>query len=633
MIYCIIDGVVGYPSTTDKIKITLENQYINDSGTYTYDVNFPMTIIENQVLFKNINRFDIRKDIADYEDCKLYANNRLLISGKGVVTSITNDLVKLQIVGGKSRIKYNAKFSQHYIDEIEYPDIEVTHGLNMELYSQVDLDKLVFDQFLYNIYVDFTKDYFVGKPGVVAFNPIYDETNGCISNNIMAFQNSTKMIFGKFVYSDKICPQMYNIAPQPCFLYVLNKVLESEGYKLIQNDFDGDPWNKLLIANAKRGLKIKNALPHWSVYTFLEEVRKFFNASILFDDINHTVKIISINELANGISVSYDCIDEYSEEYDEEGLKNLLTSNVEYNFSDSANRDWKEYIPQQVFKDFALKEYSNHTAFWNDINAMTDKEKKTTIFKVINKYYVIESLPSAENPSIDIDSVAECGYFNEIIRDINSEDSVKIMISPAAMILRKKWLGVDVETDRLQEFDIFPHDNNIFLPSSTNNKQGMISGDDEYVTVQDAIQNGTDVDNAEATEEVISVIFQRDKIYNEEKFYILDPTTVGANENTAFRMPITYTEIAQAPGYTYTGELPTINIGSLRLENNSRFASNSLQVASHNIFTIKFISSDIPDPTLIYNFKNKKFICNKIELEVSQDGVDDLKTGYFYEIL
>lgn len=102
MIHCTIDGNIGYPSSTDKIKVTVENQYINDSGTYTYDVNFPMSILENQVLFNNINRFDVRKNIANFEDCKLFANNRLLISGKGVVTGITNDTVKLQLVGGKS---------------------------------------------------------------------------------------------------------------------------------------------------------------------------------------------------------------------------------------------------------------------------------------------------------------------------------------------------------------------------------------------------------------------------------------------------------------------------------------------------------------------------------------------------
>ncbi len=129
MILCTIDNNVAIPSTTDKIKVTYENQFINDSGSYTYDVSFPMQIHENQVVFKNVHRFDVNKQLPDFEDCKLYADNRLIISGKGTVTSITNDTVKLQIVGGKSRIKYNSKFESHYIDEIDYPTVVITKGI------------------------------------------------------------------------------------------------------------------------------------------------------------------------------------------------------------------------------------------------------------------------------------------------------------------------------------------------------------------------------------------------------------------------------------------------------------------------------------------------------------------------
>ena len=125
MIQCIIDGKVGYPDTKNKIKVTYENQYVNDSGSYTYQINFPMSIMVNKALFGNVDRFDVKKTIPDFEDCRLLVDNRLIISGKGTVISITNDSVKLQIVGGKSRIKYNSKFTSHFIDEIDYHDTGV----------------------------------------------------------------------------------------------------------------------------------------------------------------------------------------------------------------------------------------------------------------------------------------------------------------------------------------------------------------------------------------------------------------------------------------------------------------------------------------------------------------------------
>ena len=90
MIHCTINGQAAYPSASDKIKVTYANQYIEDSGSYTYDISFPMSIHANQVLFANIHRFDVHKRSKSFDDCKLYADNRLFISGKGTITSVSD---------------------------------------------------------------------------------------------------------------------------------------------------------------------------------------------------------------------------------------------------------------------------------------------------------------------------------------------------------------------------------------------------------------------------------------------------------------------------------------------------------------------------------------------------------------
>ena len=45
MIVCSLNGKTAYPSSSDKIKVTYENQFVKDSGSYTYDISFPMDII------------------------------------------------------------------------------------------------------------------------------------------------------------------------------------------------------------------------------------------------------------------------------------------------------------------------------------------------------------------------------------------------------------------------------------------------------------------------------------------------------------------------------------------------------------------------------------------------------------
>ena len=68
MIHCTINGQAAYPSASDKIKVTYANQYIEDSGSYTYDISFPMSIHANQVLFANIHRFDVHKRSKSFDD-------------------------------------------------------------------------------------------------------------------------------------------------------------------------------------------------------------------------------------------------------------------------------------------------------------------------------------------------------------------------------------------------------------------------------------------------------------------------------------------------------------------------------------------------------------------------------------
>lgn len=59
--------------------------------------------------------------------------------------------------------------------------------------------------------------------------------------------------------------------------------------------------------------------------------------------------------------------------------------------------------------------------------------------------------------------------------------------------------------------------------------------------------------------------------------------------------------------------------------------ASDVKIDRHNLICIKFVTEDIPDPTKIFVFHNKKYICQKVEMEVNEYGIDKVKTGYFYE--
>ena len=439
MIHCTVNGKSAVPSSTDKIKVTYANQYIEDSGSYTYDITFPMSIHANQVVFANVHRFDVHKPTNAFDDCKLFADNRLFISGKGTVTSVSDSAVKLQIVGGKSRIKYNSKFEQHYIDDIDYPDVKITSGIDAMRYGQMGVTSVDCRTKPSMVLVDLTNGVNVGQPGVALFYPIYDETHDCMSNYLAA-ATFDKLTFEGHKLPGGTVPFMRVLAVQPNLLYVLTYIIKTEGYTVIRNDYDCAPWRRLYIASARRSCLIKHALPHWSVYTFIEEFRKLFNASFVFDDVAMTVSIIATNELTDNEAVSYDCLDEYSAEYDEDGLSNLATSNVEYDFDDSTVRDWREFIPLSVLKQYPVLTYDNTDAMTDAASAMTVKERRSTIFKVGYTYYIWAMLPKNGGPESkgETEQRTLCGLFNPIMRDKEIDNVVDLKMIPVAMSQRKR---------------------------------------------------------------------------------------------------------------------------------------------------------------------------------------------------
>lgn len=630
MIHCTVNGQIAVPSSTDKIKVTYANQYIEDSGSYTYDITFPMSIHANQVIFGNVHRFDVHKPTTAFDDCKLFADNRLFISGKGTVTSVSESVVKLQIVGGKSRIKYNSKFEQHYIDDIDYPDVKITSGIDAMRYGLMGVTSVDCSTKPSMVLVDLTNGVNVGQPGVALFYPIYDETHDCMSNYLAAATFDKKLTFEGHKLPGGTVPFMRVLAVQPNLLYVLKYILNTEGYTVIRNDYDCAPWRRLYIASARRSCLIKHALPHWSVYTFIEEFRKLFNASFVFDDVAMTVSIIATNELTNNEAVSYDCLDEYSAEYDEDGLSNLATSNVEYDFDDSTERDWREFIPLSVLKQYPVQTYDNTDAMTNAASAMTVKERRSTIFKVGYTYYIWAMLPKDGDPESkdETEQRTLCGLFNPIMRDKESDNVVDLKMIPVAMSQRKR-----IHSKMLLPFTDRIPNKIVCMPSMSNDKDTSLDNmtiDDDgeyYVSVQDAMQGADISSNEEDADEKIRLMFSGDWVRDLKNGKVVRGGTFG-NDNTYTRYPICLTDSRMYPKLTGVGEDVSLSLERMPYNNNV-----NVEIDTHNLYCVKFVTDDIPDPSKIYIFHNRRFVCQKIEMDVSNDGIGKLKTGYFYEML
>lgn len=621
MITCVINGMAAYPAANQSIKLTYANQYVTDDGEYSYDINFPMSIMDNRRVFHNVSRFDVSKVTQKFNDCKLYVSGRLILSGVGTIISVTEAEIILQIVGGKSRIKYNDRMTKHYIDEIATFGTADKPGYTVDKGWSQGFKNL---QKINDIYrLDEDKSKFLGVEGKWCFVPVRDETNDMIANFVGV--DKTKQFIG---YN---APFVMNLAVQPNLMYIFRKVVEYEGYTLKRNDFDCKPWNLLYIASAYKTRELRKALPHWSSYTFIEEFRKLFNATIVFDDIRKTCSVINASELTTADSVEIEPLDEYTTDYDEDGsLSTSSTANLEYNLGDSANRDNYEVISKKVFNSFESfhsKEISLDNQFVSTTMLWSEKKKRQTIIENFGDYYIYVEDENGKK------SWELSGIWSPLIRDESSEDYVDLNISPAAQVVEdinfKTWFLEDKYYEKR------------CLLSIPNNKEPDSKDCDidedgySYTSVQDALDDESMLDTTEDEQECMNIFF-----ILPGRVQIGGPNTTSLSwVGNKSRWPQFVTDYRINDDYRYCGIVDIFyDFYSLSLRKKSEIGTtclgslhdNGLKIDNKNCLQVKFKSEVIPDPSNTYIIHNKKYVCEKIELEVKDDQIEPIFVGYFY---
>ena len=627
MITCVINGMAAYPAASQSIKLTYANQYVTDDGEYSYDINFPMSIMDNRRVFHNVSRFDVSKTTQKYDDCKLYVSGRLILSGVGTIISVSESEIKLQIVGGKSRIKFNDKMTKHYIDEIPFgtadkPGYTVDKGWSQ---GWKGLQKIK------DIYrLDEDKSKFLGVEGKWCFMPIRDETNDLIANFVGV--DKTKQFIG---YN---APFVMNLAVQPNLMYIFRKVVEYEGYKLKRNDFDCKPWNLLYIASAYKTRELRKALPHWSSYTFIEEFRKLFNATIVFDDIRKTCSVINASELTTADSVEIEPLDEYTTDYDEDGsFSTPSTANLEYNLGDSANRDNYEVISKKVFENFKIV---HSTGTWDPQNqfkgttqSWSEKQKRQTIIECNGSYYIyVENEDGSKTWQL-------AGVWSPLIRDSSSDDYVDINISPAAQVVE----DINFKTAVIGEDNYYEKRCLLSIPNDKEPDSKECDVDDDgysYTSVQDAIDDESTLDKSEDDQECMNIFFIiPGEVQDDKKFSWVRAKSRWPKFKTDYRINKEYCGSTEGGfggngGGTFKEKYPyslsictkstndVVTLGCLH--------DYGLKIDNKNCLQVKFKSEVIPDPSNTYIIHNKKYVCEKIELEVKDDQIEPIFVGYFY---
>ena len=605
----------------NAIKITKENPFLHDKDAKTLDVEFPLYIAENRMVFGPIHRVDTSKKRDAFTDCRLIVDNIPVISGTGRVSEVTQDCVKLQILSGNNSVRYRSEFDRIFIDRIQYPAVASKYrSHNDESQQYADL-LIVTDEIQSKRYVgDITK---------YIFMPVVDATNESIANEMIAVMRG-------YSKGDTEDIAMVHTAVQPNLMMVLRTVIDRLGYTIIENVYDVSPWNELFICSVRMTTVIANALPHWTAATFLDEFRKLFNASYLFDEEAKTVRIVQSSSLNDMSTVEYEVSEEITSTYDEDGIEYLGSSNIKYNLSGMGSET--EAIPEDVFKEFETAEFGTVNELITAFNNLPVKDKLTKLFIDPNGYIYGYEQEDGEGNKTGAIGMKRTGVFSPLVRNSESDTYAELNICPVAMeeaerelryVARKKQL-VHVVLDILN-YHTFSTRHKFMLPVMENNYGNGYSDEEErgYVSVQDVIESG---EKAKAEEEEEDYTMQL--LWPALQTFV--PYDDPSDGDHMFEIPLSHTDmvlchtsrycslaLSHASNRTYIGRFHErvirINAGS--------------SVDANNEVCIKFTCDGIPDVNKIFVFHGKAYLCSKVDIEVSDNGIDPMKTGYFYEML
>ena len=616
MIEVTIDGKRVVPLINSTTKVTLENPFLKDRDKWTMEFKFPLDIFENIQVFGHVKRLDVERTVQSYNDCIVRDTIGIIVRGVGIVTKVSETEVCLQIKSGMQKIAYRSDFEQVYIDQMEYNTGDIGAWVNR---TDIPLLNRLSD-----------------GQGRWAFPVVYDEVGKVVLNTIKAEYIPVAWDGNRESYHQpNVKYTIRNAAVQPSLMFVLKEVLSNMGYALAGYDENFDYWEDManatnnlcfmFICNNRQTTSLAQALPHWSVKKFIDEVKNLFNITFIFDETNSTVSVKKSSTVYEQELVSYECLDEFSTEYEEQGLATVNAANIQYNLSSSAYRKGDD-IQDDVLDAFEVRQYSGLYELEQAANGMGDNAYRVIFTCPLGWYYVRNE---------DGQRKLKKALFQHIRRNKETE-TVSLNIAPVAMgdvefehyVVEYRKLA---ETTPQAEANLSQFLYNIGEVSLWTISMPCITSEARTgggATVQQAVEENASVKQDE--DERMEVMY-------------LNNSHTATIEHTAQDI-IRALEDNHSYAFNQRGWVCYLNIitylcntDKLQFFANTACLGNlhpqSASLEGRIPLSIKFFSDDIPDPTKVYVFRGKRFLCDKIEMEIIDGEIDKVKTGYFYEYI
>ncbi|MGN0087156.1 MAG: hypothetical protein ACI353_06540 [Alloprevotella sp.] len=645
------------------IKFTRENPYFTGAGDYTLDVTLPMKGCPgNRHIFGPIGyRVTSPAALASLRLPFLLQAPPLTLQGTAIVTEVTDEEVKVQLTAGNSALRHELDTSKtKYISQLdlgrawdELGDIEAGAGgeyyepgkslteaaawMHAEVKGTIATSgrKILVDDILHGQYP---------QTSCLCF-PIYSTTDERMANRHGAVRKPHE---GDYVntWSPVADPGLnlhkMLIAPQPYLLHIISRVCRSLGYTLeLAGSLQQNPIFQTFIANTRATLELALMLPRWTPEELIRQVENTFGLCFIVKEgknVQLTTRADYYTSQANTIYIQKATDTQTADiSPEEDQATNSASGNVDY--------DWPEqddilHLPEDVSAHATHIELPSLAAIQQHFNRLTTAERQRSeiLYTATDTHKQYAILSAADDP--DNFRLTEVNQLGPLLRNTEDTDiTTTLKIIPASYILQQPEGDNTTQAEGPADTTTFneAEDSQTGFPILKSPDTTLAARN--YYSVNDAI-NPQEESQSATTEE-------------QPDYLLVASNTADIHATWNLHLPANTIPVPACQPYIRDQQtnLPTIpqNLsydgpttpghyllrqpaGSSDTPGIADAITASAQIDTRIVHQLTVTDRSAIDPTAIYQINSRRYACQKIEINIDQNGLQPEKKLYLYEL-
>lgn len=597
MLHITIDGKEAVLKKGSSIELVTENRRFSSSDSYTLDISFPLKDCHRNIeIFGSIFRTDIMPQKLKFV-CVISAGN-FHKSGTLVITEFSNVEVKGQFLEGRSGSAITSPIADTYINELDlgYPDTDKSKVSARQAWSASSIHNAV-------------------------ALPWVNDSSGNMQN---------KVVFKDGDYSwHEDCQ---GLSWQLYLHSLITRIGNAIGYNVDVSAMTAFPkFRYILVCNTlPYAWEIRNfarALPHWTVEEFLGHLELFLNGEF---EIDHEAKSIvfriysDIQSHIEAVAVR-DTVNDFTAEVFVEDSDCMYVEAVNIEFKECSHAMWKYYSC-----DWFIKESKSSVKSYDTLADLISVESKTywdptyswggywkqksmrDVFyvKEIDTHFCLRGLfPVAGADAFNKFQMMPINeYGKRIVIDDDDAETRTMKIVPACIM----------EADEEYWWTLYL----------------SMSGYSEDEQEEDSSSDSSGHQPKGPTADEISAIsVNRIKAGSKDVSEYFDNLYVGW-----------WNGLIQEDGFNPFPNVSNIYIShdftdvkkfdfDFRLNSkNCTYGKSGIEIDNRVKYSIDFLSDHVPDVRAVFIIQGKRYLCEKLTANMSDQGLSALVKGTFWRI-